>query len=85
MTDAAVRFTDKSSHRVSCPLPIHIVIVVVVTEPNCILLGVFKLTNNSFISPGAKFREKTSVPVSSCNVGVPPHEGAVQSIEVVLS
>ena len=59
--------------------------VVVVTEPSCTLDGVFRLTNNSFISPGAKLREKISTPLLSCNVGVPPHDGAVQSIEVVLS
>ena len=63
----------------------HIVMVVEVTDPNCTLFGVFKFTNNSIISPGAKFNENTSVPLSSCSVGVPPQEGAVQSIEVVLS
>ena len=57
----------------------------VVDDPKLADIGTSRLTNNSFISPGAKFSEYTSSPFASLRVGVPPQEGAVQSIDVVAS
>ncbi len=80
-----MKLTIISWHRVSSPLPIHIVMVVDVVDPGSIELGVSKCTNSSLFSFGAIFNENTSVPASLWSVGVPPHEGALQSMDVVDS
>ena len=63
----------------------HIVMVVEVVDPGSKPLGVSRLTNNSRFSLGAKLIMKTSSPAALYNLGFPPHDGALQSIDVVDS
>ena len=81
----AVNWISTSSHKVSVPLPIQRVSVVDVVEPRGAEPGTSRCANTSTSSVGSNVKAKISSPFASCSEGEPPHEGAVQSIDVVDS
>ena len=62
----------------------HVVSVVDVTEPSDVDDGTSRWICNSFFSPGWSVIEYTLLEPSN-STGVPPHDGFVQSMEVVVS
>ena len=83
--DTAVNLISISSHKVSLPLPIQRVSVVDVVDPRVAVLGTSWCANTSTSSVGSNIRVMISSPFASWSEGEPPHEVAVQSIEVVDS
>ena len=80
----AEKLASSERQSVSSPLPMQVVSVVEVTLPNDFELGTSRRMVNSLISPGRSVIEYTLLE-PSYKTGVPPHEGFVQSIEVVVS
>jgi hypothetical protein len=80
----AVKFASSDRQSVFSPLPMQVVRVVEVILPSDFELGTSRSIVNSFISPGCSVMEYTLLE-PSYKTGVPPHDGFVQSIEVVVS
>jgi hypothetical protein len=80
----AVKFASSERQSVSSPLPMHVVKVEVVILPWETELGTSMRIFISFFSPGCSVIEYTLLEPSN-KTGVPPQEGLVQSMDVVVS
>ena len=80
----AVILTSRDRHNVSSPLPMQVDKVVIVDVPRLVDEGTSRWIVNSLFSPGSNVIEYTLFK-PLLRTGVPPQDGFVQSIDVVVS